>query len=151
MTCWRRNKVGLPIFYFSLDCLLQFSLTYLVLWILSSFFRRSGDDRGAFGNWRPAFSIDGFNAELRREYLGTLWTHYDATPLLHSEVLSDSFLHTLDVGDRHGTRGPMSEHSGWDVLNNFLHFNISPTSRLWDTRWEYFYRVAFLGLLGEEL
>ena len=33
-----------------------------------------------------------------------------------------SFLHTLDVGDRHGTRGPMSEHPGGDVLNNFLHF-----------------------------
>ena len=66
------------------------------------------------------FRLTGY--ELRREYLGTLWTHYDATPLLHSEVLSDSFLHTLDVGDRHGTRGPMSEHPGGDVLNNFLHF-----------------------------
>ena len=32
----------------------------------------------------------------------------------------------------------------------FFIFNISPTSRLWDTRWEYFYRVAFLGLLGEK-
>ena len=33
-----------------------------------------------------------------------------------------SFLHTLDVGDRHGARGPMGEHPGGDMLNNFLHF-----------------------------
>ena len=54
-------------------------ITNLVLWILSSFFRRSGDDRGAFGNRRPAFSIDEFSAELRlltgipRHALDALW------------------------------------------------------------------------------
>ena len=37
-------------------------------------------------------------------------------------TLSGSFLRTLDIGDRHGARGPMGEHPGGDMLNNFLHF-----------------------------
>ena len=37
-------------------------------------------------------------------------------------TLSGSFLRMLDIGDRHGARGPMSEHPGGDVLNNSLHF-----------------------------
>ena len=77
-TCCRRNKVGL-LSSISYWIVYYNSLTYFVLWILSSFFRRSGDDRGAFGSWRPAFSINGFNAELRllmgipRHALDALW------------------------------------------------------------------------------
>ena len=37
-------------------------------------------------------------------------------------TLSDSFLQTLNVGDRHGARDPLAECPGEDLLSNFLHF-----------------------------
>ena len=40
-------------------------------------------------------------------------------------TLSDSFLQTLNVGDRHGARDPLAECPGEDLLSNFLHFNVS--------------------------
>ena len=37
-------------------------------------------------------------------------------------TLSDSFLQTLNVGDRHGARDLLAECPGEDLLSNFLHF-----------------------------